>query len=511
MLAYSNELQDPFTTSKSLFDEFVLKLNDTSGDFGSLERFIELEGKEVLRCLLQEKLDAVEEPVTTRMTGADGIVRAHRRATKIKKLSVFGEVEIFRTQFSTKEGKSVNSLFPKDKILNLPDRKTSYRIQELVSKSAAKNSFESAKEDLESYKDIHLSKRTIEQITVAASRDFEEFYEQRSLDALQETAKHTDYTVLTTDAKGIVVRKEDLRAHTKKAAEKENKESKGKRLGQGEKKNRKRMAQVAAVYHVDKHERTASDVIYGKADNSEESRPKVQAKRVWANLSEDATHTINQAMSEVERRDPDKNTTLVGLVDGNEHQINCLEESAHASGRAICIIVDIIHVLEYLWTASRAFFSASDPQCQQFVTHYLTMLLTKGKRGASLAAAGMRSKATTSGLSQQERKAVDKACNYLLKLKKYLNYQDYIKQGMPIGTGVIEGACRHLICDRLDITGARWSLTGAEAVLRLRSLWASGDWDTYWTYYIGREKDRLYGSFYEENTACVKPKLTLVK
>jgi hypothetical protein len=232
---------------------------------------------------------------------------------------------------------------------------------------------------------------------------------------------------------------------------------------------------------------------------------------VWANLAENASHTINEAMSEVERRDPDKHTTLVGLVDGNEHQINCLKESADASGRSLCIIVDIIHVLEYLWTASRAFFDPSDPRCQQFVTHYLTMLLTKGKRGASLAAAGMRSKATTWGLSQQERKAVDRASNYLLKLKKYLNYQYYIEQGMPIGTGVIEGACRHLICDRLDITGARWSLAGAEAVLRLRSLWASGDWGDYWDYHIAREKERLYGTLYDEKSACVKPKLTLVE
>ena len=67
--------------------------------------------------------------------------------------------------------------------------------------------------------------------------------------------------------------------------------------------------------------------------------------------------------------------------------------------------------------------------------------------------------------------------------------------GFPIATGVIEGACRHLINDRLDITGARWGLQCAEAILKLRSINSSGDFELYWIFYQQESKKRLYDAF----------------
>lgn len=87
---------------------------------------------------------------------------------------------------------------------------------------------------------------------------------------------------------------------------------------------------------------------------------------------------------------------------------------------------------------------------------------------------------------------------YLLKNKERLQYGEALKSGFPIASGVIEGACRHLINDRLDITGARWSLQGAEAVLKLRSLKSSGDFESYWKFYKKMSKKRNY-DFLEVN------------
>src|SRR2546425_12667833 len=94
-------------------------------------------------------------------------------------------------------------------------------------------------------------------------------------------------------------------------------------------------------------------------------------------------------------------------------------------------------------------------------------------------AAGMRRSATVRHLTEEQRAPVDQCANYLLKYADFLHYDAYLAAGFPIATGVIEGACRHLVKDRMEVTGARWSLTGAEAVLRLRSLWVSGDFETY--------------------------------
>ena len=98
-----------------------------------------------------------------------------------------------------------------------------------------------------------------------------------------------------------------------------------------------------------------------------------------------------------------------------------------------------------------------------------------------------------------QRKPVDKCADYLLKYKAFLNYDRYLAQGFPICSGVIEGTCRHLINDRMDRTGARWSLKGAEAVLKLRSLYASGDLEDYWTFHERQEQQRNHTSRYADN------------
>ena len=73
--------------------------------------------------------------------------------------------------------------------------------------------------------------------------------------------------------------------------------------------------------------------------------------------------------------------------------------------------------------------------------------------------------------------------------------------GYPIATGVIEGACRYLVRDRMELTGARWRLVGAEAVLKLRALRASGDFDAYWDFHEAREYERNHAQRYAERTA----------
>ncbi len=103
----------------------------------------------------------------------------------------------------------------------------------------------------------------------------------------------------------------------------------------------------------------------------------------------------------------------------------------------------------------------------------------------------MRISATKQSLSKRDN--IDKCADYLLKNKLRLPYGEALKKGYPIASGVIEGACRHLINGRLDITGARWSLKGAEAILKLRSLKSSGDFNDYWDFHKKQSSERNYG------------------
>ena len=153
-------------------------------------------------------------------------------------------------------------------------------------------------------------------------------------------------------------------------------------------------------------------------------------------------------------------------------------------------MIDFIHVLEYCWKAAWSFFEPGDPDAEEWVATQAVKIL-QGK--AAQVAAGIRRRATTYGYSEHERKGADTCAAYLDAKAPYLDYATALSNGWPIATGIIEGACRHIIKDRFDITGARWSLNGAEAILKLRALHANGDFEQYWPWHLHRERQRVYG------------------
>ena len=123
---------------------------------------------------------------------------------------------------------------------------------------------------------------------------------------------------------------------------------------------------------------------------------------------------------------------------------------------------------------------------------------------AGKVAGGIRISASKRDLSHNQSKTAEKCANYISNHKEFTNYQEYLAQGFPIATGVIEGACRYLIKDRMDITGARWGLYGAESVLKLRSLVSSDDFEEYWKYHLEQEYERNYSSKIRDISKIIK-------
>jgi hypothetical protein len=159
----------------------------------------------------------------------------------------------------------------------------------------------------------------------------------------------------------------------------------------------------------------------------------------------------------------------------------------------VTIVVDCVHVLEYLWSAAWCFYREGDPDAETWVHEKATAIL-EGRSG--IVAAAIRRKATRLGLDGDKRARADRAANYLLNKRPYLDFPTALANGWPIATGIIEGACRHLIKDRMDITGARWGLGGAEAILKLRAIRSNNDFDEYWTYHLAKERHRNHESRY---------------
>ena len=159
----------------------------------------------------------------------------------------------------------------------------------------------------------------------------------------------------------------------------------------------------------------------------------------------------------------------------------------------VAVVVDLIHVLEYLWGAVWCFFAEGDAAAEEWVWGRALAVL-EGK--ATDVAAGIRRRASTAGLAKAKRKKADDCARYLINKAAYLDYPAALAAGWPVATGVIEGTCRYLVADRMDITGARWSVKGAEAVLKLRALRCNGDFDDYWRFHLEQERRRVHESRY---------------
>lgn len=459
-----------------------------------LEEFVVEEGRELQRLLLQAHLELrAERERAVEVTGADGVRRTTKRESKRPVLTVVGSVEVERTAYQAHD---VDGLHPADAALNLPPELYSHGVRRVVADTAARSSFDEVTLLLEKQIGTRVPKRQVEELSVRAAQDFETFYraQQANGDVREETK---DILVLTFDGKGVTVRPKDLRPATREAAARTTHKL-STRLTKGEKRNRKRMAQVAAVYAVPAWVRTPVDILDGlrPAKDKALERPKVYNKRVWASLTHAPAKVIDEAFREAHARDPEHKRRWVVLVDGNADQLALVKKAAKKHGANITIVLDVIHVLGYLWNVAHAIYGDGTKEGEEWVSTRLMWLL-QGRRGNEIAADILRTMRRLEP-GPDKRGIFERAAAYVKKHRFLMNYADYIADGLPIATGVIEGACRYLVKDRMDRTGARWSLSGAEAVLRLRALVTSGDMDAYWPFHLEREHLRNHASRYTD-------------
>lgn len=477
--------------------------------FTDLEKLIENEGRELLRLLLQGHVNSrgIGE-IGLVIEGTDQVFRTHKRIGERQIKSIFGEIELKRMGYGYRK---VESLFPKDSHLNLPVTSYSHELERRVAAEVLKNSFDNALESICETTGVPIPKQQIEHITARAAQDFDAFYRQNiSNEKIVEANEQSSLLILTTDGKGIVMHKDDLRPSTQKKAERQNKKLQS-RLSPGEKRNSKRMATVASIYNIEPFIRNPDDFRKELASIKvveEVPRPKPLAKRVWASVEKSPEEVVHEMFEEGLRRDPNKEKTWVALVDGAPHQIDFIKAEAKSRKIPITIVCDIIHVIEYLWKAAWAFFGKNAFQAAEAWVNERFIAILEGK--SSYVAAGIRRSATNQALKKPDREAIDICCDYLLNKSPYLKYQEYLAKGFPIATGVIEGACRHLIKDRMDLTGARWRLQSAEAVLKLRSLKASGDFSDYWEFHEQQEFIRNHQSKYKNPSLLNRPHIKKV-
>jgi hypothetical protein len=485
-----------FASSREQFESLVSFLDgaDAAGlSHAELEERLDRDGRELLRRLLDDHLAlrALREERLDGVVGDEGAPRSRVESGHVRGLeTVFGTVTVERLAY---RAPGVGNLHLADAALNLPVERYSHGLRKLAALESSRGSFDDAVDAIERETGQRLGKRQVEELAGLAAMDFEDFYEARR----PGSGKAGDLLVLSADGKGIVMRPDALR--TRAPARPRAGPGPKPRLSGEDQQNRKRMAEIGAVYDATPAPRTLADILVSAAPEGYEPAPGPVATNKWltASIVKAPAAVIKRIFEEAERRDPKHRRTWVALVDGANHQIERIKFEARKRQVKVTIVVDFVHVLTYLWNAAGCLFPDAGPAAEQWVHRQATKVLEGHARKV---AGTIRRQATNARLERARRKPADEAAVYLTNKAPYLDYPTALTNGWPIATGIVEGACRHLVKDRMDLTGARWGLGGAEAILKLRAIKANRDFEHYWRYHVTQERHHIHEARYHNHT-----------
>ena len=422
-----------------------------------------------------DDISSSETPATPAMRTVRRLHEPHSRPYT----SIFGKLTITRRVYGTREGQKIETV-PLDARLGLPAGEFSYVLEDWQQRLCVKESFGEGTGDLAELLGVAPSVRAAEVMNRQMAQFAESFRENQPLPPPDEEG---ELVVFTADGKGVPMR----RPSGKKLPH-------GKRRTKGQKANKKQMSYVGAVYTIDRFVRTPDDVLEELArKQAAKDRPKPRHKRVAAEMTRvvegdecnGRVSLFGQLSEELRARNPGGRKTVVAVMDGEKALWDVLDFFLpEAVG-----ILDIFHVLERVWNAAHVFHAEGSTAAEVFVNHRLRMLL-EGKVGGVIG--GLRQMLSKHSLSASKCTALKTVIGYFENNQNHMRYDLYLAAGYPIGSGVAEGACRHLVKDRMEQTGMRWTVEGAQAMLHLRALYLNGDWPTFVAHRIQQEQAAQY-------------------
>jgi len=436
------------------------------------------------------------------LTGEDGERRGCREKSATTVVTMLGRVTVRRIACRSRK-KGVADLHWRDAVLNLPPCGHSWQMQRFAEMACRAGSFQDGHEIVLAATGVSTGKRQLEEIVARAAAGAGEFARDRPVPdapviAGPDGEERPAVLGMSADAKGVAMRPDALRADTARKAAKRGRKGE-KRLGSGEKQAKKRMAETGAVFDSlppDGEPRTPQDIML-RPPGQPPRTPQALNKWYTCGITATCADVIALVMAEADRRDPGRERDWLALVDGNAHQIECFQAEAARRGKAITVLIDFIHVIEYLWKAALCFTPPGDTRATESqVTAWGLDILAGNSRGV-ITGIQARAAADPPRPGSEHDKNIRRATGYLAAKEPYLDYPRALASGWPIATGIIEGACRHLIGDRMGIAGARWSLPGAQAMLWMRAIAASGDLDAYWDHHIQLEHQRNHLSKFQ--------------
>jgi hypothetical protein len=399
-------------------------------------------------------------------------------------VSIFGEFVLNRTVYGSREGQKIDFV-PLDNRLQLPDSVFSYLLQDWDQSFCVEEAFGQAARTILRILGLQQSVDSLERMNMQMAQQVDDFRAER---AMPSAAAEGEILVSSTDGKGVVMRRAEGEtippAHRTK----------------GDKASRKEMAIVGAVYTVDRYVRTAEQVVaalFGdqQGEAKPPPRPKPCHKQTMASLAytdAEGAHsgiekTYGWLLEEIWLRNRGYGKGMVHLCDGQEAL--WVARQTYLPQRNTTDILDLLHVTPRLWQAAHLFYREKSAAAEQFARERILRVL-QGKVG--LVIRGLREMGTKRGLTGSKKATLTTICAFLENNRQRMRYDEYLAKGYPIASGVIEGACRHLVKDRMERAGMHWTRIGAQAMLDVRSIHIAGAWEQYQAFRIDCEKQRLY-------------------
>ena len=402
-------------------------------------------------------------------TRAGGVSLYFHRDTKRSYVSIFGKLHFMRPYFYRK---GADGQVPLDAELSLGDDCYSDLVREVTDYLGVYGAYHQASNILERLLGLRLSTRVIQANIGEDATDVSAYYIQKPAPVASVEA---EILVIQADGKGIPMILEESQPDKV-------------RLGKGEKNGRKKEAIVTSAYTIKAFIRTPEQVIasyYDKISLDHPSKP--QNKHLWATL-DGKDDALSRLAKQIGVRQGSHIQQKVALCDGcSSLQIRIIKYFPD-----FILILDFIHANEYLWKVANTLLGENNEQRFEWMRSHTSLLLS-GKTKRLIAE--LRSLAKQSKTRKYQRAQLLATANYFERNLPFMDYRTYLSKGYPIASGVIEGACRHFVKDRCELSGMRWLQSGAENLLHLRAVAENNDWDDYQSYRKQQRHQRLYGSF----------------
>lgn len=385
-------------------------------------------------------------------------------------VSIFGALALRRPYFYQQ---GVGGISPLDGELNLKETSYSDLVCEWLERLGVQGAYHRASELMAEIFGLSLSSRIVHEQLKHDAQAVLDYYAQKAAPCAAEEA---ELLVIQADGKGVPMVRESQ-------------ESTPVRLGKGDKKSRKKEAIVTAVYTLAATPRTPQAVVDSLFQQNPPltatpQRPLPQHKQLAATLDGKAVALHRLHQQTVARQGPHIQAQLA-LCDGCE----ALQTHLLRTFPDFTLVLDFIHANEYLWQVATALWGEASPVRLPWMQQQ-TLRLLSGQAADLIQ--DFRHRAQLASPASLVHKQLLTTAAYFERNLPYMDYPTYLARGWPIASGVIEGACRHLVKDRCELSGMRWSLTGAEALLRLRAVAENGDWDDFHTFRKQQRRAKLY-------------------